>query len=102
MDKTLAGVLGAITALAVTQGEVAHAAAPPPDRAMQPSSYADLLAPIPNALALLTAEPTPAEAATPSAEPVQYYYRRHHHHHHHHHHWWRHRFWRHGRWHYYR
>jgi hypothetical protein len=99
MDKTMAGVLGAITALAVTP--LAAQAAPSAQPASTPvapaNSYGDLLNPIPNALDLLAAErTTPAEI-----QPVQYYdqygnyYYPHHHnhwqggynyHHHHHHH----------------
>ena len=92
MDKTLAGVLGAVAALAVTN---AHAAPVPPESAMQAASYSDLLQPIPDAAALLAA--LPEAESSPAIETVQY-----HHHHHHHHHWWRHRRWRHGRWYYYR
>ena len=95
MDKTVAGVLGAVTALAAE----AHAAPPPTlDAAMQASSYADLLRPIPNALELLATEPEAGSEAT--AHPVQYYqpyyqpyyppyyqpyYQPYYYHHHHHH-----------------
>ena len=89
MDKTLAGVLGAITVLAA-QAQAAPAAPPTLDAAMQASSYADLLRPIPNAAALLAAEPDAEPAAT--VQTVQYHHHHHHHryrrryHHHHHHH----------------
>jgi hypothetical protein len=86
MDKTVAGVLGAITAV-VAQAHAAPAPSPPLEAAMQASSYADLLRPIPNALALLAAAPEPAV----TVQPVQYHHHHHHHHrrrryHHHHHH----------------
>ena len=92
MDKKLAGLLGAVAGLA-TLG--AAQAAPNPTDALQASSYADLLAPIPNASALLKADDA-APATNAAAEPLlaQYYYPPsysyqpyyHHHHHHHHHH----------------
>jgi len=94
MDKNIAGLIGAVGALVV--GTQAHAATGAPmtmDAALQTSSYADLLKPIPNALALLKAEAAAASEApvqTPPAdvEKVQYYHHHHHHHHHrrHHHH----------------
>ena len=104
MDKSIAGLLGAVSALALAAP--AYAAVGPNDleSAMAASSYADLLKPIPNAKALLEVaalqdEQAPAQevAFDPSAvEQVQYH---HHHHHHHHHHWHRHSrwWWRHHR-----
>lgn len=90
MDKTVAGLIGAVTAIAAAAPS--HAATPVPltmDAAMQASSYADLLTPIPNALALLQAaaeassNPMPSTSeGTATVQEVQYY---HHHHHHHHH-----------------
>jgi hypothetical protein len=77
MDKTVAGVLGALTVLA-TQAHAAPAQPPSFDAAMQVESYADLLRPIPNAVALLAVVPEPS----PTVQTVQYY--DHHHHHHHH------------------
>ena len=111
MDKTIAGLLGAMGALAAAVPANAGVAAPvKTTAAMRASSYADLLTPIPNALALLKASEaadTQAELLPPALEgeaPVQQaqivlnlghrhhhhhhhhrYYRRHHHHHHHHH-----------------
>jgi hypothetical protein len=99
MDKTVAGLLGAVTALAVTPSQ---AAAPTPlgaDAAMHAHSYADLLKPIPNALALLKASATaearasvgaPAPEGEATLQDVQY-----HHHHHHHHRFFRRRFYHH-------
>jgi len=89
MDKTLAGLLGAVSVLALP----AHAATAPPSNfgaAMAATSYADLLKPIPNALALLKEQAeTQSNQAEPAAEgqatvwEAQFWY----HHHHHHHHW---------------
>lgn len=102
MDKTVAGLIGAVSALAASGA--AHATAAPRAelaQAMQVNSYADLLKPIPNALALQAAfaEAQASEgpaSALPEVMTVQYYhhhhhhhhryYRRHYHHHHHHHH----------------
>ncbi len=91
MERTVAGVLTTVTALALGQVHAAPTQPPPTtmEAAMQASSYADLLTPIPNALALLQAEPaTPRvqKAAFNGDQPVD-----HHHHHHHHHHRRRHR-----------
>ncbi len=95
MDKKIAGLLGAVAGVA-TLG-AAHAT-PAPANPMAASSYADLLAPVPNAVEALK---TDNEARTQAPEGVQlaqyhhhhhHHYRRHHHHHHHyrHHHsrWW--------------
>jgi hypothetical protein len=95
MDKSIAGLLGAVSALALAAPS--HAAVGPNDldSAMSASSYADLLKPIPNARALLEVaslqdEQAPAQEAafdSNAVEQVQYH---HHHHHHHHRHsrWW--------------
>ena len=82
MDKKLAGLVGALGALAVAAPACA-ATRPAGNDALQASSYADLLRPIPNAaevLRTLPAEP-PVDARVTL---VQYYQNRHHHHHHHH------------------
>ncbi|WP_267425810.1 hypothetical protein [Methylobacterium sp. GC_Met_2] len=102
MDKTVAGLVGAVTLLAA--GDPAQAAVPAPVRlqaVMQAESYADLLKPIPDAVALLkesdaTAQAEPLSAASEgdaTVQQVQYYHHHHHHrfygpyyHHHHHHH----------------
>ena len=99
MDKTVAGLIAAVSALAAAGA--AHATAAPQAelaRAMQVNSYADLLKPIPNALSVQAAFAQAQEAcgAVPEVMTVQFhhhhhhrYYRRryyHHHHHHHHHH----------------
>jgi hypothetical protein len=114
MDKKTVGLMGAVAGLA-TMGS-AHAAAPPGPgvaEAMQASSYADLLKPVPDAVALLKADdatrvqiqringyvyfnygppPPPPYAYYQPYYPPDYrsyypgYYYHHHHHHHHHHH----------------
>ena len=100
MDKTVAGLIGAVTALAAAVPSQAATAVPlNVEAAMQASSYADLLRPIPNALALLKASATveanaalgaPASEGQPTVQEVQYHHHHHHHyrrrHHHHHHH----------------
>ena len=96
MDKKLAGLLGAVAGLAtMSAAQAATHPAPSPAEALQASSYADLLTPIPNAAALLKADAAsarqPAEMQlaqvyyTPYPPPYAYY----HHHHHHHHRYWR-------------
>ena len=84
MEKKIAGLLGAVAALS-TMGTAQATPAPVPADAMQANSYADLLEPIPNALALLQAvdEQAPQKSADPNVQLAQYH---HHHHHHHHHH----------------
>ncbi len=92
MDKKMAGLLGALGALAA--GSPAVAETLDFNGVMHAASYADLLQPIPNASVMLRASD---EAMTEDPAPavmVQYHhhhhhryhrrYRRHHHHHHHH------------------
>jgi hypothetical protein len=91
MDKSIAGLLGAVSALALAGPSHAAVSSNDLESALSASSYADLLKPIPNAKALLDIasaqdEQAPSQEAAfdPNAvEPVQYH---HHHHHHHHHH----------------
>jgi G3E family GTPase len=87
MEKTTAGLIGALAGLA-TMG-TANAASQPPaqlcEQVMRVASYADLLKPIPNAADILR-----SQQAEPRLLEAQYYQdqRRpegHHHHHHHHH-----------------
>jgi hypothetical protein len=101
MDKKIAGLIGAISA--VVPLEAAHAnavAVPQPTEVLRAESFADLLEPIPNALALLRAADAQtgdlrAEAESPQNPNIKtagYYHHHHHHHsyyryyHHHHHH----------------
>jgi hypothetical protein len=97
MDKKIVGVIGAITGLAaMDQAAQATPATPTPDP-MNARSYAELLDPIPNAVAALRA----ADAATARETQDQavgglngdtqvagyhHHHHRYHHHHHHHHH----------------
>ncbi|MBP32599.1 MULTISPECIES: hypothetical protein [Methylobacterium] len=111
MDKTVAGLIGAITLLGAA--DPAQAAMPAPtglEAAMQAGSYADLLKPIPDAVALLKESDEAAakvqllQAASEgeaTVQEAQYYYHHHHHHHrffrpfyHHHHHHHHHRYFR--------
>lgn len=106
MDKKIAGLLGAVAALSSLPSAQAAAPAIAPTHtadAMQVSSYADLLTPVPNAVAVLKADdaaraqmPADEAQATDGVQVAQYYYHHHHHHHqifirryHHHHHHWR-------------
>ena len=84
MDKSLLGLVAAIgfaapfaatPATAMTSEDAASA--------LQVSSVADLLEPIPNSLAILAALSVDTEAA-PAEEGVQLAQWHHHHHHHHH------------------
>jgi hypothetical protein len=80
MDKKIAGLLGAVATLgSFTAAEAGPA--PAPADVLRANSYADLLEPIPNAVALLQAvdQSTP----TPTTETVQLAQFYHHHHHHH-------------------
>ena len=99
MDKKIVGLLGAIAGLA-TLGPAQAATHPGPggSEALQPASYADLLMPIPDAVALLKADDAaraqkPVAGARDSVQVAQVYYHppysyphyNHHPYHHHHH-----------------
>ncbi|HTW71233.1 MAG TPA: hypothetical protein VME47_15205 [Acetobacteraceae bacterium] len=96
MDRKTAGLIGTVAGLA-TMG-VAHAAIPPaPDaaQALQVSSYAELLVPVPNARDLLKVDDAARARPEGELQLAQYYgpppaYHHHHHHHHHHHAYYRH------------
>jgi len=106
MDKSLAGLLGAIGALVVAHPSHEAMAAPIDLAAvMHAESYADLLKPVPNALAVrqALAEQALEQPEVPDVMTVQYYRHHHHHHHryyrrryHHHHHHHHHRYYRSG------
>jgi hypothetical protein len=86
MEKKIAGLLGAMAALgAFNAAEAAPSPAPAPTDVLRANSFADLLEPIPNAVALLRAvdESGPVPSADENVQLAQFY---HHHHHHHHHH----------------
>ena len=104
MDKKVAGAIGAFSALAAL--DAAHAApatAPNAGELPRAQSFAELLQPIPNALAKLRAVDEASAAAGVRFAQYYYYPYRHHHHaqwrygygwrprywHHHHHGWWR-------------
>jgi hypothetical protein len=94
MDKKAFGLLSAVAGLAAVGS--AHAATSSPveaNGALQASSYADLLAPVPNAMEAMKAD-NAARTQQGDVELAQYYYGPppppgayyyHHHHHHHHH-----------------
>jgi hypothetical protein len=99
MDKKLAGLLGAVGALASL--DAAHAAITnDPTTALTAQSYADLLNPIPNATAKLKAADEADGTATVRVAENAHHHHHHHsyhrerkiviaphrHHHHHHHH----------------
>jgi len=86
MEKTTAGLIGALAGLATmgTAQAATQAPASSTDHVMRIASYADLLKPIPNAAEIMRAQ----QAKSP-VQTVQYYDDQpppHHHHHHHHHH----------------
>lgn len=95
MDKKIAGLLGAVASVATLGGVAQATPAVPANDQMAVRSYADLLAPVPNALEALKADNL-AQANEPNGDEMQvaqYYYHHHHHHHryfrrypHHHHH----------------
>ena len=81
MDKKIAALLGAAAAL--TTMSAAQSAVAEPTQNTPPTSYRDLLEPIPDALnALKIDDARIAAAKTQGGEQVAQY---HHHHHHHHH-----------------
>ena len=98
MDKKIVGVIGAITGLAAldSAAQATPAVQPTPDQ-MNARSFAELLDPIPNAVAALRASDA-AMAAAAQEQGVgevngnvqlagyHHHHRRFHHHHHHHHH----------------
>jgi hypothetical protein len=83
MDKRIAGLLGAAAAL--TTVTAAQAAAPA--QTTEPTSYRDLLNPVPDAVAALKADEVQqaqkGEEAGNEMQVAQVFYRHHHHHHHH-------------------
>ncbi|HXW70924.1 MAG TPA: hypothetical protein VEK34_05730 [Methylocella sp.] len=86
MDTKTAGLVRAISTLITVTG-LQTAAAQEVTNVLSPKSYAELLQPIPNAVALLTAADAIAgqnASHNPDIQTVQYGY-----HHHHHHRWWR-------------
>jgi len=94
MDKTIIGVVGAVAGLASLDGAAQAATVTAPGDVKAAQSFADLLDPIPNAVALLRAADLAAartahnDPATDETVQVAQVYISHHHHHHH-------RYWRH-------
>jgi hypothetical protein len=95
MDKKIAGLAGV---LAAATAVVPVQAAPAPQQLSRANAYADLLKPIPDAVAELKAADAAAREQTERQTQVAqywgdgYYY---HHHHHHHNNYWRRRRWHH-------
>jgi hypothetical protein len=91
LDKTIMGLLGGASALALLGGSPASAASSVDDvNLLQPArSFAELLEPIPDAEKVLRAENARSNDPAVSEERpmvVAQYYHHHHHHHHYHHH----------------
>ncbi len=84
MDKKIAGLLGAVAALGSFPAAQA-APAPAPTDVLRANSYADLLEPIPNAIAVLQAvDESGSTQPSENTQLAQLFYHHHHHHHHHH------------------
>jgi hypothetical protein len=86
MNKRIARLLSAAAAL--TAFSAANAAVPSQASELAPpTTYRDLLNPIPNAAAAVKADDAriATDATSGHLQLVQYYYHHHHHHHHHHH-----------------
>jgi hypothetical protein len=86
MEKKIAGLIGAIAALGTLNAAAAAPVAHVPIEVLKASSFADLLEPIPNAVALLrmVEENAPLSSVDENLQQVQFYHHHHHHHHHHH------------------
>jgi hypothetical protein len=87
VDKTVIGLLGAASALAVAGGAQASTGVTPTSEAnaLQPAqTFAELLDPIPNAAGVLRAEEERGGAVDRKPVALAQYYHHHHHHHHHH------------------
>jgi hypothetical protein len=90
MDKTVIGLAAAIGAM--TPMVAAHAEVAPSDlsRAMEANSFAELLQPIPNAVAILKVadeqgSAKPGEGVQLAQDHHHHHHHRYYHHHHHHH-----------------
>jgi hypothetical protein len=82
LDKTIIGLIGAASALALTNAADAATAFAGPAPVAPAQSYAELLDPIPDAISRITAPGDDVDGGAVTMELAQY----HHHHHHHHHH----------------
>jgi hypothetical protein len=97
MDKKIVGVIGAVAGLAALDSAAQATPAVQPTADLNARSFAELLDPIPNAVAALrasdaaTARETQEQATGELSGNVQvagwhhHHHRRYHHHHHHHH-----------------
>ena len=86
MDRKIAGLLGAATALATIAGVQAAAASPAQTQSAPATSYRDLLDPVPDALSQLKADDARlAEQSSAATRVAQVSVQIGHHHHHHHH-----------------
>ena len=103
MDQKIAGIVGAVAGLTCVDVAQAAVVAPNPQGFADAKSYAELLEPIPNALALLQSADAARAVGTEhdadvgaNVQLARWYHHHHHHHHHrffrHHHH--HHRYWR--------
>jgi hypothetical protein len=101
MDNKIVGLVGAISGLAsLDAAQAATVAGPNATEVLGARSYAELLDPIPNALALLREVEAADDAlvgresaADPNVKIAEHHHHHHryrHHHHHHHHRWWYH------------
>lgn len=82
MEKKIAGLVGAVAALGtLATVQATPAPASPTASPLEANSYADLLQPIPNAVALLKV----VDERSPASEANVQLAQAHHHHHHHHH-----------------
>jgi hypothetical protein len=89
MEQKIIGIVGAIAGLASLDSTQAAQATESPTGFQPARSYAELLDPVPNALAMLraadaSARSAPAGEATGEGANVQLAQYHHHHHHHHH------------------
>lgn len=82
MDKKIAGLLGAVGALASINTAQATTSSDPAE-VLKAGSYTDLLEPIPNAMKKLQA--VDVATSPPNVRMAQFFVEHHHHHHHHHH-----------------
>jgi hypothetical protein len=85
MERKTANLLGALAGVAALGGAGGAQAAPTGHVSLAAASYADLLAPVPNALDALRAHNAQLAAQAPSPRPALVRVDDHHHHHHHHH-----------------
>jgi hypothetical protein len=90
VDKTIMGLLGGASALALISGQASAAAPVDQANGLTPArSFAELLDPIPNAANVLRAEDERRADAAPNEKPLvvaQYHHHHYYHHHHHYHH----------------